>query len=442
MTRGLFLDPASGIAGDMFLASLIDLGLSIEDLRRGLESLSAGEFRLETKTVHRGALRALKFDVIVKTHDDGVERIEGLGEDHQSHAHHDHGQGQSGHHHGEHAHGLGYRDIRTLIEESEFSSATKDRAQRIFACLAQAEGRVHGHAPEDVHFHEVGAVDSIVDICGAALAIELLDIDEVVSSSVSVGEGRTRMAHGHLPIPVPATAEILRGMPLVRSGVQRELVTPTGAAILKVLVEEFSPRFEYSVLGVGYGAGSTDRGDPPNVLRTTLYEREATISGLAAVDRVTVLETQVDDMTGEALGFLRSRLEEEGALDVLVQPVQMKKDRPGQLITVVLKPDDRDRLEEVLFSESSTFGIRVRQVDRVVLTREILPIPTPWGELRLKVGSRGGRILQVEAEYEDAARVAREKGLPFRQVASRIVAWGREALDAAAQANSIKQDER
>ncbi|MEZ6195737.1 MAG: nickel pincer cofactor biosynthesis protein LarC [Planctomycetota bacterium] len=456
--RGLYVQPFSGIAGDMFLAALLDLGLDLEALRAALTALSPAPFRLEPRTVMQGAVRATKLDVVVRRAD-GREVQEGRegeetgagghhhhhdhgphhhGHDDHDHGHHHHGHGdhahhhhEGGHHHHHHGHshhapgdphGRSWREIREMIGAAAMPERARERALEIFRTLAGSEARIHGVAVEDVHFHEVGALDSILDICGAAIALDLLGIDEVVCDAIGVGEGTRRTAHGMLPVPTPATAEILRGLPLRTTGVADELVTPTGAAILRVLVDDYSPRRDLRILATGYGAGTTRRADPPNVLRVLLYEREESGGAEATPRRVAILEAQVDDMTPEALGFLRERLEEGGALDVLFQPVQMKKGRPGVALTVVTRLEDEDRLGDLLLRHSSSFGYRRREAERRILDREIVEVETPLGRARAKIGRREGRIVKVAAEYEDAARLARERDLPVAEVMAVIAA--------------------
>lgn len=458
MTRGIFLEPFSGISGDMFLGALLDLGLDFEKLSAGLATIDIGSYRLTRDHVMRGALRGTKFDVIVKTADGRevrearppkIEKVDrspsaiflpeaphGHGHRHDDHRHgghhghshdHAHGHPHGHHHHGPehahpiesgiygghdpHAHGRSIREILTLIAASGLSDKTKHLASKIFGILAAAEGRVHGIPAEDVHFHEVGAIDSIVDICGAALALEILEIDEVTSTAVSVGVGTAQMAHGRLPLPAPAAAEILIGMPIHRTTLTDELVTPTGAAILKAIVATFEPRQDLSMRAIGYGAGSTNRADPPNVLRATLYERAAT--PFSPNDQIVELETQIDDMTPEAMGYLRTKLEDGGAVDVVLTSAMMKKNRPGVVVTVLARPESADKVSDILLRESSTFGVRRSLKDRICLDREIVAVETPFGPIRVKIGRRGDQILKASPEFEDCAAAASRHGIPL-----------------------------
>lgn len=457
MIRGLHIDAFSGIAGDMFLGALLDCGLSFEALGRELEkiALGSGAYRLTLEEVRRGALRAKKFDVIVKT-EDGREVREarpdsgkadgghahghahGHHQDHPHRHHHDHGHhhhhhdhprahrheeppkepsevksGVYGGHH-PHAHGRTYVEIVELIRKSGISERARELAADIFRTLGEAEAKVHGIPLEAVHFHEVGAIDSIVDICGAAIGLDLLGIEEVTCSAISIGSGTASMAHGTLPLPAPAAAEILAGLPVRRIGVTDELVTPTGAAILKRIVGSYEPRGVVRPLALGYGAGSTKRADPPNVVRVTLYERD--VATASEPETVIVLETQVDDMTPEALGYLRERLEAVPVLDVLIENVAMKKNRPGHKIEILVLPEHALAAEDTLLRESSTFGLRRRSVERVILDREIVEVATPLGPARLKLGKRHGVVLKAAPEYEDCARLAHAHGIALEAV--------------------------
>ena len=417
MPRGLFIQPASGAAGDMFLAALLDLGLDLDALRAALEATALSPFRLETRSVTQGALRATKLDVHVRRAD-GREVQEGR--DAPKTADQPEGEAAPHSHHDPHDHhGHSWRGIDARIAAAPMPERARERARSLFRTLAAAEARSHGVAPEDVHFHEVGARDSILDICGAAIALELLDIDEVRCDRIGVGQGTRRTAHGSLPVPTPATAEILRGLPLFSTGVADEMVTPTGAAILRGLTDAFEPPEPHRILATGYGSGTTRRADPPNVLRVTLYATDAA-PGDGARDEVLVLETALDDMTGEALGFLRQRLEAVGALDVTFAAIQMKKDRPGTLLTALVRPEDEEKVGGILFRESSTFGYRRRRSERRVLDRRIVTVESPWGPVRVKEGLLGREVLRREPEHEALARIAVETGRPLREITDEL----------------------
>ncbi len=404
--RILLLDPFSGIAGDMFLGALIDLGLSLETLQEGLGGLGV-PFRLRAEKVLRGALSATKLHVLVRS-------ATGDGWEEEKHAAlHPEGSAEQDHGHAHHGHGRSAAEIQELIAASPLSEGVKRRAAKIFAVLAEAEGRVHGVPATDIHFHEVGAVDSIVDICGAALAVELMGLHRILACPVSVGRGLHAMEHGTMPLPAPATAEILKGMPVRFTAIDQELCTPTGAAILSVMVDEFvTAQFSGRVVGVGYGAGSHPRGNPPNVLRATLLGEPGEDAGVEVGEIV----FDVDDMTGEALGAMRGRLEEAGALDVVIQPVQMKKNRPGWRVEVLVRPADLSDLTELVLVETSTLGVRSAVRRRQVLARRIETVETPLGPVRVKVASSGGKVVKRKPEYEDCLRLAETHGLPFEEV--------------------------
>ncbi len=388
------------MAGDMFMAALIDCGLDFSRLLNELEKLPLNNFRIELEEVKRGALRACHATVHVKRAD-GHETHEGRHEHHQS-------QG--------HVHGRSYVEIRELIQTAHFSAAVEQRALAIFEEIARAESRVHGMSLNDVHFHEVGAVDSIVDICAAAIGIELLGVSTITCSAVGIGCGTRRMAHGEVPIPAPATAEIIHGMPVCRTKVQDELLTPTGAAILKVLVGQFQPRDAVVFEATGYGAGSADRADPPNVVRVQRFRVVDETPSVPADELVAVLETQVDDCTGEVMGNARELLETAGALDVLIQSVHMKKNRPGFLLTVIATFDSADSLQDIMLSATSSFGVRRHDCRRRVLDREIVTVETPLGGARIKLGLLHGQVKQISPEYVDCARLAKASGLALSEV--------------------------
>lgn len=398
--RILILDPASGIAGDMFVAAMLELGLDLDELREGLSHLDLNGFQVESKPVRRGSIAATHFSVLV---DDGhgghvTEAPQ------QAHRHHP-------------SHGRTYAEIVNLLERSDLSNSVRDRVLEIFSALAVGEAQVHGCDVSDVHFHEVGAVDSIVDITAAALGLELLEIDAVWCRRISVGHGVVETDHGSLPVPCPATAEILKGMPIHLTDIAAELVTPTGAAILRAVVTEFLPNESVEILATGFGAGSLDRPSTPNVLRAMLCQSVVEPS----FDSVVVLETQVDDMTPEQLGYLRGRLEEHRALDVIILGAQMKKNRPGHLIQVLATAAEADSLEEILFAESSTFGVRRHEASRRVLDRCIVPVAIQGQNIRVKLGRLNGRILRAEPEYDDVATLAQSLSIPFAAARQQVM---------------------
>lgn len=298
-----------------------------------------------------------------------------------------------------------------MIRASAMPERAKERSLAIFDVIARAEAKIHGMDPADVHFHEVGAMDSIVDIIGVCLALENLGIDRIIVSPVPVGHGRIRIAHGVYPIPAPATAEILTGVPISAFTAQGELTTPTGAGIAKALAASYGPTPAGVIEKIGYGAGTKDM-DHPNVIRAVLYRETES----AHDERIFVLETQVDDMTGEKLGYAMERLFDAGALDVYYTPVYMKKNRPGVLLTVLCHPRDKIGCEQLLLTETSTFGVRSYEADRTILRRSWTEVNTRYGSVRVKQAYDGERLVKSSPEYEDAARAAREHGVSLEDV--------------------------
>ena len=396
--RTLHLDAFSGIAGNMFLGALLDLGVRRRDLGAGLAGLGV-DFELRVRKVKRGALAARYVEVRVPR------------------AVHQPGRGVKRHH----GHGRSWKQIATLLRRARLDAEVRRAALAIFELLGRAEAKVHGVPLEKVHFHEVGAVDAIVDVTGAALGLSLLGIERVTASPVGLGQGTVETAHGLLPLPAPATLELLRGIPTVPAHVQWETVTPTGAAILKHLAESFGALPAMTVEAVGHGAGDDRPGPLPNVLRAVLGRGAG-----AGADRVACLETNLDDLVPEHFEYLMERLFEAGALDVSLQHLQMKKNRPGYLVRVLARPSERLAVARVLFAESTAIGVRVTESDRIVLEREVRRVQTPWGRLRVKrVRDPDGRV-SVSAEYEDCVRAARRHGVPLRDVVRRVERAGRE----------------
>jgi uncharacterized protein (TIGR00299 family) protein len=386
----LHLDLFSGIAGNMFLGALLDLGLSRRDLEADLAGLGVPH-RLRVARVRRGALAARYVEVLVP----GQKPARA-----PAHAH-AHG----------HAHGRSYREIRRLLERARLDAAVRRRALAIFEALGRAEARVHGIALEKVHFHEVGAVDAIVDVTGAAIGLERLGVARVTASPVALGSGSVDTAHGRLPLPGPAALELLRGIPVVPAHVAWETVTPTGAAILRASVESFGELPAMTVEAIGHGAGDDRPGPMPNVTRALLGS-----AGGARGDRVAVLETNLDDLVPEHFDYLMERLFAAGALDVSLSHLQMKKNRPGVLVRVLARPADRIALARVLFAESTAIGVRTSEWERLVLERESLRVATRFGAIRVKrVFGPDGRAL-VSAEVDDCQRAARRSGAPLRDV--------------------------
>jgi pyridinium-3,5-bisthiocarboxylic acid mononucleotide nickel chelatase len=399
------LDCGSGIAGDMFLGACLDLGMPVEVLHDMVARLGLHGIGVEARKASRGGFTGTRFRVL-----DHGKPIEGPDpEEHQHEHNHEHGY-HHGHEHGhQHGHTRGLAEIRELIQGSALSGPVKERALRLFQRLGEAEAKAHGMPVERVHFHEVGAIDSIVDLVGAAAAVEFLAPERLTCGPVNLGSGRVRMAHGEVPIPAPATAELLRGVP-VFGGPGGELTTPTGAVILAELVDEYVELPAMVLEGVGYGLGKKDLPSHPNALRL-LRGRSA-----AARAEVMVVEAEIDDLPGEGFGFLMERLLEAGALDVYFTPVQMKKSRPGTLVTLLCRRPKLEELAGILLTESGSLGCRYHAASRFEAEREILEVPTAFGTVRIKRARLDGRPLAIAPEFEDCRRLALASGAPWREV--------------------------
>lgn len=414
MKRILYFDCFAGISGDMTIAALIDLGLSEKVVLEEIAKLGIGGYEIDIKKTNRFSISGT--DVHVKL-DGGV------------HCQHTHAQdeNQEHHHEGDHSHShndgersLGH--ITHIINNSRITENAKKISIEIFKEIAKAEAIVHGKSLEDVHFHEVGAVDSIVDIVGAAICIDLLHIDEVVCSKVHEGQGFVNCQHGRLPIPVPAVAQMIKnsGIAMVIEDVQAELVTPTGLGILKVLKKSCGKMPNMEVEAVGYGFGKTETGRL-NALRVFLgmQEEKAAVSGEFDQDTIVVLETNVDDCTGEILGYTLEKLMMEGALDAYFTPIQMKKNRPATMITVLCREEKAQGLSKVLFEETGTLGIRSSYSNRFTLPRDVRVINTEFGPIRAKACQINGKE-KLKPEFEDCAKIAKEENLPLKYVQEKI----------------------
>ncbi len=413
MARVLYLDCFSGAAGDMIAGALVDAGVPFDELARVVDSLGVDGVRITHDRVDRSGVGAAKFRVHEHRHDD---------------AHgHDHAHGH--HHH------RGLSEILQIVERSSLSAGARARAGRLFRRLAEVEAAIHQMPVEEVHLHEVGAVDSIVDIVSAVRALEWLAPDRVVASPLNVGSGTVRCAHGEMPVPAPATAALLTGVPAYAAGPAVELTTPTGALIVTEYADAFGPMPPMRVERIGYGAGDRDLPDRPNVVRAMVGESvEADRVDAPPVDwppaeadglePVAVLECQIDDMNPQLYGVLMDRLIDAGALDVFYAPIQMKKNRPGTLVTVVAPPERRAALAGVIFAESTTIGVRVTGTLRERLDREVVTVDSPLGPVRFKVARRNGTVLNAAPEFDDCARLAAEHRLAVKAVqAVAVKAW-------------------
>ncbi|HEX3645674.1 MAG TPA: nickel pincer cofactor biosynthesis protein LarC [Vicinamibacterales bacterium] len=399
MSRVLYFDCFSGISGDMTLGALIDAGLPIGDLARALGSLALGDVELRAEKVLRTGVSATKFSV----HQGRLNPEPGtLNPTAHAHRH--------------------LPKIFSMIDGSSLSVEGRDRAKAMFQRLGEAEAAIHQTPVEKVHLHEVGALDSIIDIVGTVFAMDWAGADRIVCSPLNVGGGTVSSAHGVFPVPAPATMKLLGRVPVYSGAVQKELVTPTGALIATTYASSFGPIPAMAVERVGYGAG--DRDDPvtPNVLRVLIGEETAgsrvdAVQGFKpAGDRVTVIECEIDDMNPQIFGLVMDRLYAAGALEVFYIAVQMKKNRPGTLLTVVAPPGRRTAMTDLIFRETTTIGLRHYDVDRECLERKIVPVETPLGTVRVKVASRDGLILNATPEFEDCAALAAAHNLPVKDV--------------------------
>jgi pyridinium-3,5-bisthiocarboxylic acid mononucleotide nickel chelatase len=423
--RVAYLECFSGISGDMMLGALLDAGVSAELLRHTVSSLQLGAELRVTRT-DRSGICATKVDVVVEGGDRLVQDAAGERPHHHNgaptHTHenevHSAQAGLKGVHSQnprKHSPGRSLSVIRDLLEHADIPEIARETAIRAFELLGEAEARIHNVPIDSIHFHEVGAVDSIVDIVCAAVGCHALQVDGWICSRVNVGAGTVQCAHGSFPVPAPATLELLKEAPVYSSGIEAELVTPTGAALLRALCCRFSAFPAMEVEKVGYGAGMRNLSGAPNVLRISVGELDVSTRD-DLFETVTVLETTIDDLNPQVLGYVSEHLLAEGALDVFILPAQMKKNRPGCLLTVLCDRLHATRLRELLFRETSTIGIRIREERRECLVREIIGVATPWGEIRVKVARLRSTVMSFAAEYEDCRRIAEEHSIPLKHV--------------------------
>jgi pyridinium-3,5-bisthiocarboxylic acid mononucleotide nickel chelatase len=418
MSRILYFDCFSGIAGDMVLGALLDAGLPFDDLKRALGSLAISGYEVTTERVLRAGVSATKFRVIDQhEHPAPSTQHQAPSTQHQAPSTQHQAPAQAHAHH-PHRH---LKSIFELIDRSGLSPAGRTRAKELFQRLGEAEAAIHQTSIEKVHLHEVGALDSIIDIVGAVFALEWVGADRIVCSSLNVGGGTVQSAHGLFPVPAPATLKLLGDAPVYSGLIQKELVTPTGALIATSYASSFGPIPEMMVETVGYGAGDRDTPGTPNVLRVLIGRAADRPQG----DRVVVIECEIDDMNPQIFGVVMDRLYAAGALEVFYTPVQMKKNRPGTLLTVVASPDQKAVLSDVIFRETTTIGLRHSEVDRECLRREIVSVDTPVGAVRFKLAWRDGRVVNAVPEFDDCARIAAASNLSVKEVqAIAIQAYG------------------
>jgi len=425
--RIAYLECFSGMSGDMFLGALVDAGVPAALLEETVAALNLGA-RLEISRVDRSGISAVKVDVYTHGGKDAPR---------EQHPHHDHEHGH-GHEHQpvellehnyargetgarapsphEHEHGRGLKEIREIIGKAKISETAKAKAIAIFEALGRAEAKIHNRDIETIHFHEVGAVDAMVDIVCAAVGAEALGVDEIICSSLNVGGGTVKCAHGTFPVPAPATVELLKDAPIYSSGIQAELVTPTGAAIVKTLCRRFAAFPAMKIEKSGYGAGTRNFSGHANVARLTVGEADIEAAAKISRETITVLEANLDDLNPQVFGYVMDRLLEEGALDAFGVPVQMKKNRPGTLLTVLCRPEDATKLAQLLFTETTTLGVRRREESRQALARKWVTVDTRWGKVRMKVASMNGTVTNYAPEYEDCRRIAAENRVPLKSV--------------------------
>ena len=428
MARILYLDCFAGISGDMFIGALLDCGLDFGFLKAELAKLGVEGYELSLERVDRSGISSAKFDVHL-THSQNQVHSQAHEQAHQhSHSHtHEHSHSHEDGHSHSHEHNpqsairnpqsdhRSLSTIKKLITDSALSAQVKARAHAIFQRIGEAESKIHGIPIEAVHFHEVGAIDSIVDIVGACIGLEALKIEKIISSPLHVGFGTFNCAHGTYPVPGPATTEILIGVPVYSKDIAGELVTPSGAAIVATLAASFGNLPAMKVEGIGYGAGTRTYPKFPNVLRAIIGElEEATDTTPTAI---TVIEANIDDLNAQVFGHLMDKALAAGALDVFYTPVQMKKNRPGILVTLLCRPEDRTLITELLFRETTTLGVRYRDEQRQVLRREHVTVETEFGKIKIKIArAEDGRIVNYAPEFEDCRVAAEQHQTPLRTV--------------------------
>ena len=428
--RILYVDCFSGISGDMMVGALADLGITPSTFEWELTKLDLGDYHLHFERQTRGGISGVKFDVHAgATHIDPSLDPRSPEADHLDHSHHSEAHP---HEHEDHFHecadgGLknggkagqyersdsrSFSAIRKLLQTSELSDFVKRRAEAIFRRIGDAESKIHGVSIDEVQFHEVGALDSIADIVLTCIGLEALQTERVYFSELVDGQGTLRCGHGEYPLPAPATLEILKTLPIRQVAVPFELITPTGAAIVAEFQHVVGVFPKMRPIKIGYGLGTRELSERANVLRAVLGDLEESPSS----DRIVELQANIDDLSPEILGAVQDRLFKAGALDAFFTPIQMKKNRPGILLSVLSRPSDRQKILELLFAETSTFGVRYREVDRVTLDREVVQVETPLGSIQVKIGRHLGKIVQVSPEFESCNAAAQKSQQPLKRI--------------------------
>ena len=373
-----YFDCFAGISGDMTIGALLDAGFEFEKLKSELKKLHLEGYELKAEKTERNHIGGTKFSVLYQ-------------EDH-SHRH--------------------LKDIVEMIQKSELSSKVQEQAIKIFTNLAEAEAHIHGTTVDKIHFHEVGAIDSIVDIVGILICLEGLEIEQVYSSRIHVGSGFVECQHGKMPLPAPATANLLKKIPTYSKGIESELTTPTGAAFLSSLCEKFGPLPYIETRSIGYGAGSRVLPDIPNLLRVYIGDRQESFER----DEATLIQANIDDMNPEIFEYVSNLILQEGAFDVYMAPVIMKKNRPGTVLNILTPEEKKENILSILFAETTTLGVRMNQVIRKRIMREILKVKTKFGDIKVKIGREKEKILNIAPEYESCKKIALEKNIPLKEV--------------------------
>ena len=389
--RVIYFDCFSGISGDMILGALVSLGVDIKELQNRLKSLNLKGYKLNSRQVKRNGFIGTKVNVVLNQTSQKSHRARS------------------------------FNDIKSLIEKSDLPKIVKFNSIAIFRRIGKVEAKVHGTTINRIHFHEVGAIDSIIDIVGGSLAMDLLDADLIVSSPINTGEGIVKCDHGILPVPAPATLELLKGIPCYSSGVEKELTTPTGAAFIGHFAEKFGSLPNMAMLSTGYGAGTHEIKKIPNLLRVVLGRCEES----SHKESMQVIETNIDDMNPEFYDYVIDQLFKVGAVDVFFAPINMKKNRPGILLSVIASKECFDSVVHILLEETSTLGVRYYEIDRVVSPRKQKMIVTPFGKVRVKIGGLDGSTRTISPEYEDCRKIAQKKEIPVKKVYDEAlkVAW-------------------
>ena len=390
-----YFDCFSGISGDMTVGALLDAGLKIETLEKELKKLGLSGYRLEVNKVVKKGISATQFKVKVK--EEGVERR--------------------------------FKDILTILEKSKLGEEIKKETKKIFFNIAQAESKIHQKDIDKIHFHEIGGLDSIIDITSAVIGIKTLGIEEIHSSALPVGRGFIKCAHGIIPVPAPATLELLKNIPTYSGGIESEMITPTGAAIISTLAKSFGKRPLMKIERIGYGAGEKEF-TIPNLLRVSIGEKilkDENLKNGYVSDEAVLIETNIDDMNPEFYDYIIDKLFSQGALDVFLTPIQMKKNRPAHMLSIIVYEQNLKEILEVLFSESTTLGVRVREVKRLRLSQQNFIAETKYGKIRVKVGMFKGEIKNIAPEYEDCKKMAKQHQVPLKEIYEEVkkVAYGK-----------------